>query len=85
MNLESILSTYVASKQRKTYPHHLKIGEYREHYPLVVQAVKNGVPLHAVVRIIRDQSGAFAGKSDACVWQAYNRALKASGISLKGK
>jgi len=45
--------------------------------------VRSGVPLLAAVKIIRKAEGAFEGRTDKAVAQAFYRELDREGIAVK--
>lgn len=83
MDLATLLERH---KERKASGYAmLRRKEYREHYLLVRDAVKSGVPLGTVLRILADDEGAFATKGIDAAWAAFKRALRSEGIVLSGK
>jgi hypothetical protein len=79
------LDELIAHHRAKVNPpeeFHLRLREYREHYPLIKEAVQQGIPLRSAVTILKDEEGAFRGRNIAAVWQAYRRALKHDQIHL---
>jgi hypothetical protein len=85
MNLEELLQKHRDKKPQKVNLHGLRRKAYQRHYPLIKDAVLNGVPLLAAIKILREDEGAFKGITDAAVWIAYSRALKSDGVTMGGK
>lgn len=69
-------------KTRKKSLFGLREAEYQKHYELVRDGVKEGMALLTIVKILRDEEGAFEGKSNEAVRIAYKRALEAEGITI---
>jgi hypothetical protein len=84
MNLSELKSAYgQVRKGPNVNPFGLRKAEYRKHYPLIKDAVKDGLDLMTVIKILREKEGAFEDATDNAVWSAYNRALKNEGVKLK--
>lgn len=84
MNLSDLKSAY--SERRKgppVNPFGLRKAEYRKHYPLIRDGVKDGLDLMTIIKILRDEEGAFKDSTDNAVWSAYDRALSNEGIEKK--
>jgi hypothetical protein len=76
MNLDELLSRHRAKKERRRPTNRLRNREYQNHFPLIRDAVANGVPLWSAIEILKADENAFEGKTTQAVWQAYSRALK---------
>lgn len=69
----------------------LRTKVYREHYTIVKDSVKGGVPLLTAIKIIREkyaekkEPDPFGSRKDDAIWQAFRTALLKEGIVLKKK
>lgn len=59
----------------------LRDAEYRRHYPLIRDAVKQGVSLRSAILILQEEEGAFP-KGWKAAHAAYMRAFKYEGIKI---
>jgi hypothetical protein len=77
MNLDELLARHQAKKDKTRRKRRLlRNWEYRDYFPLIRDAVANGVPLWSAIEILKADENAFEGKTTQAVWQAYARALK---------
>lgn len=84
MNLEELKAEYDSKRgEKRANPFGLRKKVYQEQYPLIRDAVKAGMDLLTLIKIMREKEGHFKGLTDLAVHQAFNRALKAEGINLK--
>lgn len=82
INIEELRESYAAKKNiSQSCPFHLRKEEYREHYPLIKQAVQEGMALRTVITIYRER-GAWPDKKAGAIHAAYRRALLFDGIKL---
>lgn len=84
MNLSELKSAYgQVRKGPNVNPYGLRKAEYRKHYPLIKDGVKDGLDLMTIIKILREKEGAFADATNNAVWSAYDRALSNEGIVKK--